>query len=156
MGFLVNILQISPYHMGVNLRGGNIRMAQHLLDGPQVRSILQQVRREGVPQGMGGDLFLNACLPLIILDDLPKALAAHPLPVHVDKEGGLLLAGHQLGPYFPDIVLKGLYCRAVQGDDPLLALAGTVDKASGQIQVVQVQRDPERKRPLIRVSEKAG
>jgi hypothetical protein len=40
-------------HMSVVLRGRQIRMSEHLLYGPQVRAPVEQVRGEGVPQGVG-------------------------------------------------------------------------------------------------------
>ena len=36
-------------HMGVNHRGGYIRMTQQFLDGADVRASLQEVRGEAVP-----------------------------------------------------------------------------------------------------------
>ena len=43
-------------HMGVDLGGGHIRMAQKLLHHAQVSAILQQVAGEGMPQHMRADL----------------------------------------------------------------------------------------------------
>ena len=60
-------------------------MAQHLLDGAEVRAVFQQMDGEGVAQGVGGDILLDAGSLLIVLDDLPEALAAHALAVHVDE-----------------------------------------------------------------------
>ena len=61
-------------------------MAQHLLNGVQIRSIFQQMGSKGVAKGMGSDVLLDARLLLIIFDQLPEALTAHALAVHVDKE----------------------------------------------------------------------
>ena len=34
------------FQMRVNLRGGDVRMSQHLLDDAEVRAVLQQMRGE--------------------------------------------------------------------------------------------------------------
>jgi hypothetical protein len=44
--------QPGPHDMGINLRCGNIGMAQHALHAPEVRAAFQQVRGEGVAQDM--------------------------------------------------------------------------------------------------------
>ena len=49
MSLVVDILQLLLNHVGVYLCGGDIRMAQHLLNGSQVCSVLQQVGCKGVP-----------------------------------------------------------------------------------------------------------
>ena len=54
MGFSVDILNLLVHQPGVYLGGGDIRMAQHLLNGAQVRPVFQQMGGEGVAQGMGG------------------------------------------------------------------------------------------------------
>ena len=85
MGFAVDILQVVLHHVGVDLGGGDIRMPQHLLNGTEIRSVFQQMDGEGVAQGVGGDILLDAGGLLVVLDDLPEALAAHALSVHVDE-----------------------------------------------------------------------
>ncbi len=44
MGLLMNLLEPGRVQMGVNLRGGNIRMAQHELQGPQISTLPEKVR----------------------------------------------------------------------------------------------------------------
>lgn len=46
-----------PVEMGIDLRGGNALMAQHLLDRTQVRSTFHQVGGKTVPKRMGVDVF---------------------------------------------------------------------------------------------------
>ena len=41
VGLLVHIFELPLHHMGIDLGGGNVRVAQHLLDGPQVRAVFQ-------------------------------------------------------------------------------------------------------------------
>ena len=74
-------------------------MTKHLLNRTQIGAIFQQVSGKGVAQSVGRDVLLNARLLLIVLDELPEALAAHPVAAHIDKEGRLIHRVHQLGPH---------------------------------------------------------
>src|SRR5207249_6325944 len=47
--------QVLAVHVGVELGGGEVGVAQHLLDRPQVSSALEQVRGEAVAQRMRRD-----------------------------------------------------------------------------------------------------
>ena len=78
---------------------------------------------------MGRDVLFDARRLLIVLDDLPKALTAHALAIHVDEQGRLRLVGDDPGPDVPYVVLKGLHRTVVQGDDALLAPAAAADEA---------------------------
>ena len=51
----VGILELRQVHVRVALRGGQLHVAEQLLDGPQVGAVLQQVRRERVPQRVRAD-----------------------------------------------------------------------------------------------------
>ena len=69
---------------------------------------------------------LNSCLGSITFQNLPKALTAHALAIHVDEQGRLRLVGDDPGPDVPYVVLKGLHRTVVQGDDALLAPAAFI------------------------------
>ena len=90
---------------------------------------------------MGRDVLFDARRLLIVLDDLPKALTAHALTVHVDEQGRLRLVGDDPGPDVPYVVLKGLHRTVVQGDDALLAPAAAPDEARCQVHIRHVQAD---------------
>ena len=49
MKFSVQLLEPVLGHVGVNLGGRDVRMAEHHLDGPQVGSAFQEVAGEGMP-----------------------------------------------------------------------------------------------------------
>jgi hypothetical protein len=40
-------------HMRINLRRRNVRVAKHLLDGPEIRPAGQEMAGERMPQNMG-------------------------------------------------------------------------------------------------------
>ena len=59
MALMVDCLQILLYQLRVDLRGGNVAVAEHLLNGMQVRAIFQQMRRKAVAQGVFSHNFFN-------------------------------------------------------------------------------------------------
>lgn len=73
MSFRVNVFQFLTHYLGIDLSRRNIRVAKHFLNRTQVRSVFQQVCSKGVAQGMGGNIFFDARLILIKLDDFPKS-----------------------------------------------------------------------------------
>src|SRR5471030_3318240 len=56
----------------VNLRRADIRVAEQFLDDTQIRAMLQQMRREAVPQHVRRDIALNSGAPDAIFDVQPK------------------------------------------------------------------------------------
>lgn len=71
---------------GVDLGCGNIRMAQHGLNGTKIRPPFQQMSGKGMPQGMGRNFFQNACLSAILSQYLPKSLTGQPASSIVEKD----------------------------------------------------------------------
>ena len=116
-------------------------MTQHLLNGSQIGAVFQQVYGKGMAQGVGGDILLNARFFLIVLDDLPKALATHAFAAHIHKQRMLFLIGDEPGTNIPHIVLQRLHRSGVQRHDALLSLAAAADKAGGQIDIADIQTD---------------
>ena len=106
---MVNILQLLFYNMCVDLCGGNVCVAQHLLNRVQVCPVFQQMRSKGVAQHMGRNVLFDFCLLLIILYDFPKALPRHALSVHVHKQRLFLVAGYDPFPDVRDIILECLH-----------------------------------------------
>ena len=66
MRFVVNILELLFYKLGVDLSGGDIRMSQHLLNGVDIGAVFQQMGREGVAQRVRGNILFNVGFFLII------------------------------------------------------------------------------------------
>src|SRR5207253_11173177 len=50
---------------------------KHQLDGSEVRAVLQQVRREGMPQYVRGDVRPDSGLPRVLHDLHPERLTRH-------------------------------------------------------------------------------
>ena len=56
----VDINQPLRIDMGIALGGGEVHVAEELLDGAQIGSVLKQVGREAVPQKVRIDPFADA------------------------------------------------------------------------------------------------
>ena len=70
----INLFNALFGHVGVNLRRGNIGMAEHHLHGAQVGAVLEQVRGKGVAQHMRREFKRNPGLPPIPGDHQPNGL----------------------------------------------------------------------------------
>src|SRR5258708_33862847 len=69
----VNLLQPVLDHVGINLRSGNVRMAEHKLDRPQIGATLQKVRRKTMPKHVRLDGPAQTCTPPVRRQNLPDA-----------------------------------------------------------------------------------
>jgi hypothetical protein len=67
--FIVNLHKFIHTHMGVTLGGREAHMTQHFLDGPQVRTRIQQMGGEGMAKGMGAHLSQETALQHVFLQD---------------------------------------------------------------------------------------
>ena len=56
----VHLLEVPAIDVGVDLRRRDAGVAEHLLDGAEVRAAFEEVRREGVAQRVGVDVLLDA------------------------------------------------------------------------------------------------
>ena len=90
MAFFVYGFDLVIDHMGIHLGGGNIAVAQQLLQSIQIRAIFQKMHGEAVAQGVWRDLLFDMGGGLIVLQDLPEALAAHANTGDIDKQGVFL------------------------------------------------------------------
>ena len=60
MEFAVDVPQPVAGDVRVNFRGADVRVAEQFLDDAQIRAMLQQVRREAVPQHVRRHVALHA------------------------------------------------------------------------------------------------
>lgn len=74
MIFVVDCLQVLLNQLRVDLRGGNVAVAEHLLDGAQISAVFKQMGRKAVAERVRRDILFDVRLFLIMLDDLPEAL----------------------------------------------------------------------------------
>src|SRR5687767_1221495 len=70
-------LQALPRHVGVDLCGRDVGMAQEELDHPQVGAVIDEMRGERVAQRVRRDRATYAGRLTISLDEAPEGLARH-------------------------------------------------------------------------------
>ena len=114
-------------------------MPQHLLHHMQIRPVLHQMGREGMTQGMGRNLRLDARLLHVLLQKLPEALAAHALPGTVGKQHLAFLIPHQLLPGALHIALQGLPGLVPVGHDALPVPIPADDVIQLPVHILQAQ-----------------
>src|SRR5437660_9447628 len=73
-------------HVGIDLRGGDVRVAQHRLHRAQVRAALEQVGGEAVAKRMRVDPLLDAGGARIPAEQLPEPLPRHVAAAWRDEE----------------------------------------------------------------------
>ena len=72
--------QCGHVYVRINLRSGYVFVTEHLLDGSQTGSSLQQGGGERMAQRVGGELFArDAGSGCVLLDDEPEALPGQRL-----------------------------------------------------------------------------
>ena len=71
--------------MGIDLRRGYIRMAQHDLNRPEVRTPFQEMTGKRVSYTVGRDLFFDACSQSISLDYFPEPLSGKRITLPIQK-----------------------------------------------------------------------
>ncbi len=59
--FFVDEPKAVAVDVGINLGGGDIDVAEHLLDASQVGATCQKMRGETVAKGLGGEVAAEAC-----------------------------------------------------------------------------------------------
>ncbi len=75
-------------YQGVDLRGGDIGMAEHSLNGTEVSPTFQHMGGKSVPQGVRGNFFLYSSLPAVITQYFPEPLPGKTASPVVDKNPG--------------------------------------------------------------------
>ena len=120
--------------VGVDLGGGDVRMAKHELDGSQVGTMGQEVGGKGVTQDVRGYGFADAGRSCRLLDDLPETESGHGPASVTDKKGIAASALEDQRSCCPEVLLDDILGRYAKGDEPLLvALADHPDKTGGKI-----------------------
>ena len=86
MTLFVDRFQLVIDQVRIHLGRRNIAVTHQLLDRSQISTIFQQMHCKAVAQRVGRDLLINVGGSLIVLQNLPEALAAHTGTVDIDKQ----------------------------------------------------------------------
>ena len=91
MKLLVYLLQPTLIHMSVDLRCGDVGMAEHFLDHPQVGAMVQQMGGKGMTQEMRMHMLLQSGSLGALLNDLLYACCGEESPANAKKDMTLCL-----------------------------------------------------------------
>ena len=91
-------------------------MAEHFLNGVDIRAVFQQMRREGMAQRVRCNRLFDAGLGLIVLDELPEALTRHPFPADVDEQRLFIRRCDHLRADEVDVLRERTDSRRIHGD----------------------------------------
>src|SRR5580704_13070997 len=82
----MQFLQTLAGDVSVDLSRRQVAVPEKHLHHAQIRAVVQQMGRKGMPQGMRRELFLDAGLFGIPLDDVPERLARHAVAAARGKQ----------------------------------------------------------------------
>jgi hypothetical protein len=127
---------------GVDLGRGNIRMAQHDLNGTKIRPTFQQMGGKGMSQGVGRNFFKDTGLSAVLVQDLPKSLTGQTSTPIVDKDPGDPGLFKQERAAFLKIFHQALGGRFTNRDQSFFGtLTHSANKMGLQFQLIQGQGD---------------
>lgn len=137
MGEVVRFHELVHMHVGVTLRGGECRVAEHFLDGTQIGPGIEKMRRESVSETMRGQM-LPQTAPLELREkDAMHGTPGEPAAAGVPEESPAPRSrGGELEVQGVQVVGNGLHCLEADGNDSLLVtLAQDPHHAGIEIQV---------------------
>ena len=85
MELVVDRTQPGFQDVSIDLRRREVRVAQHHLNGPKIRTAFEQVRSERVPDDMGAERARQAGGRAVAFDDFPEPHAAQRAATRVDE-----------------------------------------------------------------------
>ena len=94
-------------HMRIDLGRADAGVAQQLLDNAQVGAVLQQMRREAVPQHMRRDVAGDAGAAYALFDAQPEGYRRKWRPAAGQKDTGGGPGGDKLGPARTKVAFQG-------------------------------------------------
>src|SRR6476646_8972992 len=121
MILLMHLPEVLPIDMGVNLRGRDIGVAEHLLNRAQVRAALEQVGGERVTEGVRRHRLCDPRLFDVSAQNLPGSHSRKWLAAGVEKENSFPTTLFQARPQFAHIGRDGADRRTSNGNEPFLA-----------------------------------
>src|SRR5215208_37398 len=143
MELLVDGAQVLAVDVGVDLRRGDVGVAEHLLHGAQVGAALQQVGGEGVAERVGRDVLLDSGSLDVLLQDLPGAHAGEGRAAGVEQQDPLPLPRLQPGAHLAEVDGHGADGSAPDRHQPLFAaLAEDANQAVLHQDVAHPEGDP--------------
>src|SRR5258708_5029123 len=130
-----SLSQSRTNYVRINLRGGNVRVAEHRLHASEVGAALEQMRRKGVAENVRREVVKNTGLAAISAQELPKSLPRHGAaagryeqvgtgtPLQQEGPRRVQIDVHRLDRRRPDRNQAVFVALAQNSDAPLLQLS---------------------------------
>ena len=136
----VRVLEAVGRQVGVELRGRDVGVAEHLLQRAQVAAARQQVRRERVAQRVRAHLRGQPGRARVALDDLVEPLARQPGAAVVEEQARLQPVAGQPRAAALEVDLQRAAGGRADRDEPLLgALAARAQDALLEVHVADLE-----------------
>ena len=120
----MNAGEVIGIDVGIDLGGGDVGVAEKLLDDAQIGAVAQHVTGKGVAQDVGVDVFLDAGGTGNVFDDLPDPAARHGVAIAGEEQLRGIGSLDQQRAKALDIAAEMGGGVAAKGNDPgLFALA---------------------------------
>src|SRR5947209_6029887 len=143
MELLVDRSQILTIDVSVDLRRRDVGVAEHLLHGTEIGTALQQVRREGVAEGVRRNVFLDPRLFNVVAQNLPRPHPREGPATRVENENALPFATLETRPQLAQIDRNGTDSGAPDRYEALLAaLAEDANETFLEQDIANGERDP--------------
>ena len=127
MGLVERRLESIRRQMRVDLRRGERRVPQKLLDAAEIGSSVEQFGSKGMPHGVRRDSRRQSCGAGKAIETSSERGGIHGFAAIGNKQSvGLVCSavfaarGKELGPRCFKVGFDCLQCAAIEGDDPLL------------------------------------
>ena len=119
----MNLLEVSAVEVGVNLGSGYIGMAQKLLYVAEIGAAFEEMRGEGVAQGMWADLFPDTAFVAGGLDNFPDTHPGERAALDIEEYMVACWGAYEMGPSLLQVVREGAYCLGPNRDKALAKAA---------------------------------
>src|SRR5690606_19295405 len=138
----VQLLHPLASDVRVDLGRRDIAVPEQELHDPKVGTVVQQMRRERVPNGMRRQLLVDARLLRVALDDMPEGLAGHSIAPPRRKEVVRLPLEQDLAAGAAEELAQPVLRLVSERDQPLaVALADDPEHALIQVQLAHLEID---------------
>ena len=96
----VDLLQLPDAYLRVDLRGADVRMSEHRLDEPYIRSVLQHQGRHRVSEQMTASRFPDVGTVHVIAHQLTHTISSERQAVVGQEQRGVVFGHGKLWPSF--------------------------------------------------------
>ena len=86
MVLVVDFFQVFPVDVGINLGGGDVGVAEHLLDRPEIGAGVEKMSGKGVADRVRRDLLLQGGAADVLVQEVAHRPIAEPFPVAINEK----------------------------------------------------------------------